>query len=85
MSMTPKMKEMQDRLFKNIPIVTKSSEPSQDDSYERQVIEFESERNGAMDRYFNARSLLPRNPITEQVFEAGFRMAWEFMTTKQDK
>ena len=46
------------------------------DSYEESVIEFEEARNKAMDSYFNARLYISRTVLTESIFEAGFRMAW---------
>ena len=47
------------------------------DSYEEQVIEFETARNEAMEEYFTARPQLFRTIEKERLFEAGFRMAWE--------
>jgi len=47
------------------------------DSYEESVIEYESARNEAMDKYFNARQGLSRTAEQEKIFEGGFRMAWE--------
>ena len=46
------------------------------DTYEESVIEFEAQRNDAMDKYFNARPQLFRTREKECIFEAGFRMAW---------
>ena len=48
-----------------------------DDSYEEQIIKFEVARNEAMDKYFNARQGLSRTKAQEDIFEGGFRMAWD--------
>jgi hypothetical protein len=47
--------------------------------YEMRVIEFESARNEAMDRFYAARPSLVREQNCEFYFEAGFRMAWELL------
>jgi len=47
------------------------------DSYESRVIEYEHERNKAMQSWFDARPDVPRNRETERLWEGGFRMAWE--------
>ena len=47
------------------------------DSSEEQIIEFETNRNEAMEKYFAARPQLFRTREKECLFEAGFRMAWE--------
>jgi len=47
------------------------------DTYEEQVTEYESERNEAMQRWFDARPNVPRTRNTERVWEGGFRMAWD--------
>lgn len=47
------------------------------------IIEFESARNAAMDRYFNARPAIIRDKEGERLFEAGFRMAWEVKSVNQ--
>lgn len=46
------------------------------DDYEERVIEFESARNEAMDKYFDARPHLERTRLQEMIFEGGFRAAW---------
>lgn len=47
------------------------------EEYEKSVIEFEAVRNEAMDRYFKARQGLSRTKVQEDIFEGGFRMAWD--------
>lgn len=47
--------------------------------YEKQVIEFESARNEAIDKFYAARPQLERAPQWDFLFEAGFRMAWELL------
>ena len=46
------------------------------DKREEEVIKFESDRNEALDKYFNARPQLFRTREKECLFEAGFRMAY---------
>lgn len=45
---------------------------------EWRIAEYESERNDAMDRWFNARKDVVRDAESERVFEGGFRIAWEY-------
>jgi hypothetical protein len=52
--------------------------------YEESVIKFESARNEAMDKYFDARPQLFRTREKECLFEAGFRMALESGETVTD-
>jgi len=47
--------------------------------YEESVIEFESARNEAIDKFYEARPQLERAPRWDFLFESGFRMAWEFL------
>jgi hypothetical protein len=54
---------------KNIAIET--------DRRELAIIQFETQRNDAMEKYFAARPQLFRTREKECLFEAGFRMAWE--------
>ena len=49
---------------------------------EEQIIEFESERNEALDKYYAARPQLFRTREKECLFEAGFRMAWGLLKNK---
>lgn len=46
--------------------------------FEEKIIQFESARNDAMNRYFNARQGLSRTEAQERIFEAGFRMGIEW-------
>ena len=48
-------------------------------NYEEKIAEFEHARNTAMDKYFSARPQLLRTIKEEKLFEAGFRMAWNFL------
>ena len=50
--------------------------------HERRVSEFEYARNVAMDEYFAARPQIERTRDRECAFEAGYRMAWEFLMPK---
>jgi len=50
--------------------------------YEIRVSEFEHARNDAMDKFFEARPHLDRTREEERLFEAGYRMAWEFLMPK---
>lgn len=49
------------------------------DNHERRVIVYESARNEAMDRWFNARPHITRSEDAEFIFEGGFRTAWDRM------
>ena len=50
--------------------------------HEIRISEFEHARNDAMDKYFEARPQMERTRDRERVFEAGYRMAWEFLMPK---
>jgi len=54
------------------------------DSYEEQVIKFEDERIKAMTEYFEARPQLFRTRENECLFEAGFRMAWDYLKNNNE-
>jgi hypothetical protein len=47
------------------------------DRRELAIIQFETQRNDAVDKYFAARPQLLRTREKERLFEAGFRMAWD--------
>ena len=57
----------------------KNSVVIETDRRELAIIQFETQRNDAMDKYFAARPQLFRTREKECLFEAGFRMAWEFL------
>lgn len=46
---------------------------------ERSIAEYEHARNAAADEYFNARPQIERTIERERIFEAGYRMAWQFL------
>ena len=54
-------------------------------NHEERVLEFEFQRNEAMNKYFNARPQLMRTGHQECIFEAGFRMAWELLKESPHK
>jgi hypothetical protein len=47
--------------------------------HEQRIAEFEHARNDALDKYFEARPEVDRTIERERFFEAGYRMAWEFI------
>ena len=53
--------------------------------YEKRVIEFESARNEAANKFFEARKHLERNNQNESFFEQGFRMAWELNQSRNNE
>ena len=50
---------------------------------EEMIIEFESARNDAIDKYFIARPQLVRTKESERLVESGFRMAWNKLKREQ--
>lgn len=52
-------------------------------SYEEQILKFELAMNKAMDEYFLVRPQLLRSVNEEKLFEAGFRMAWDYLKGHQ--
>ena len=52
--------------------------------YETKQTEFEIARNEAVDIYFGVRPQLARTIERERIFEAGFRLAWEFLEKKNE-
>jgi hypothetical protein len=51
---------------------------------EMRIAEFEYARNQAIDKFFEARLSLDRTREKERIFEAGYRMAWEFLMPKME-
>ena len=50
---------------------------------ERDIAEYESARNKAADEFFDARPKILVTKLHEDMFEAGFRKAWEYLKAKE--
>ena len=52
------------------------------DQRELEIAEYEHARNKAVDEWFRNRPLFAQTPDNVKIFEAGFRMAWEYQQPK---
>ena len=50
------------------------------DERELRIAEYEHARNNSIDEYFEARPQVERTIERERFIEAGFRMAWHFLS-----
>jgi hypothetical protein len=51
-------------------------------NYEQDQAEFEHQSNKAANDYYAARSHLVRTEMQENLFRAGFRIAWDYLKAK---